>query len=311
MAWEKLGRVYVPRGDAPWARRRAFLPTSLVLDDQRIRVFVACLDDELVGRLGYVDVDPSNPTNVLAVSERPVLDIGEPGMFDDSGVNPLSVFRRDGRIWLYYMGWQTTAKVPYLLFTGLAYSDDEGLTFSRHARVPVLDRTPAEPLLRTGAFVLPVEGGGFRAWYSSGDGWITSEGRLRPTYGLRYAESEDGVTWPARGIPCLEPRRPDEYGLARPFVLPHGGRLRMWFSVRSHSRGYRLGYAESLDGVCWERRDQEAGIDVSLGGWDSAMVHSAWLQETRFGTYLFYNGNNYGETGFGVAALRSPSTEEA
>jgi hypothetical protein len=218
------------------------------------------------------------------------------------------VLRRDGRLWLYYMGWQRTARVPYLLFTGLARSEDDGRTFQRHAPVPVFDRTPAEPVMRSGAFVLPVERGGLRAWYSAAGGWIEAGGRTRPSYGLRYAESEDGVAWPAEGAVCLEPAGPDEYGLARPFVLDDGDRLRMWFSVRSHSRGYRLGYAESADGIAWERRDELAGIDVSSDGWDSEMVHSCWVQPTRHGTYLFYNGNNYGETGFGVAALTSPSS---
>jgi hypothetical protein len=303
MEWEKLGRVYVARDDAPWARSRAFLPTSLALDDERLRVFTAFLDDDLVGRIGYVDVEAANPTRVLGVSQQPALDIGKPGTFDDSGVNPLSLFRRDGRVWLYYLGWQRALRVPYLLFTGLAYSDDDGLTFRRHSPVAVFDRSPAEPLLRAGAFVLPRDGGSFRAWYSSGDGWVASEGRMRPSYGLRYAESDDGVAWPAEGAGCLEPAGPDEYGLSRPFVLDHGDRLSMWFSVRSHSRGYRLGYAESDDGVSWDRRDHEVGIDVSDEGWDSEMIHCGWLQDSGGERYLFYNGNDYGETGFGVARL--------
>jgi hypothetical protein len=308
VAWEKLGRVYVAQGEEPWAQRRAYLPTSLAIDEQRIRVFVAFLDDDMVGRLAYVDVSARDPTEVLNVSERPVLDVGEPGTFDDSGVNPLSLFRHDGRVWLYYVGWQRSTRVPYFLFTGLAYSDDDGLSFRRHARVPVLDRTDAEPTLRSGTFVTPArDGGGFRAWYVAGESWIESRGKPRPTYGMRYLESPDGVTWPQQGTPCLEPAAPDEYGFGRPYVLDDGERLRMWYSVRSHSLGYRLGYAESADGIVWERRDDEAGIDVSDDGWDSEMIHCGWVQPTPFGTYLFYNGNGYGETGFGVAALRSSS----
>jgi hypothetical protein len=305
--WHKLGHVYTAAGERPWARSRAYLPTSLALDDERIRVYVAFLDGELVGRLGYVDVDASDPTRVIGVSEQPVLGAGQPGTFDDSGVNPTSVFRHDGRIWLYYVGWQRSTRVPYLLFTGLAFSDDGGDTFRRHARVPVLDRSDVEPTLRSGAFVAPQAGGGFRAWYVSGDRWVESQGKLRPSYGLRYAESPDGVSWPAAGTPCLEPAAPDEYGFGRPYVMDDGGRLRMWYSIRSHSRGYRLGYAESRDGIAWERRDAEAGVDVSAEGWDSEMIHCGWLQRTANGTYLFYNGNGYGETGFGVAALTSSS----
>jgi hypothetical protein len=305
--WEKLGRVYVADGQLAWAQSRAYLPTSLALDERRVRVFVAFLDADMVGRLGYVDVEASDPTRVLEVSERPALDIGPPGAFDDSGVNPLSVFRHEGVVWLYYVGWQRATRVPYLLFTGLAYSDDDGATFRRHARVPVLDRTDAEPTLRSGAFICEAPSGAFRAWYVTGERWIESQGRMRPSYAMRYAESPDGVSWPAAGTPCLDPAAPDEYGFGRPYVMDDGGRLRMWFSVRSHSRGYRLGYAESDDGIAWERRDEQAGIDVSADGWDSEMIHCGWVQPTASGTYLFYNGNGYGATGFGAAVLRSSS----
>lgn len=304
MRWEKLGRVYVAAGEQPWAKSHAYLPTSIVLDDQRLRVYVAFLDDRQVGRIGYVDVDPTDPTRVLEVSRQPALDVGAPGMFDDSGVNPLSVFRHEGRLWLYYVGWQRATTVPYLLFTGLAFSHD-GDSFQRHQRVPVLDRTDAEPMLRTGAFVQCDENSRFRAWYAVGDEWIEAGGRERPTYGIRMAVSTDGVTWPLRGVPCLAPVPPDEYGFGRPFVLDDGERLRMWYSIRSHSRGYRLGYAESDDGIAWERRDSEVGIDVSETGWDSEMIHCAWIHQAGDESYLFYNGNDYGATGFGVARSSS------
>jgi hypothetical protein len=268
-------------------------------------VFVAFLDSDMIGRIGFVDVAAADPTRILGVSERPALDVGDVGMFDDSGVNPLSVFEHRGTLWMYYVGWQRSWRAPYLLFTGLAHSEDGGLTFKRYSRVPVLDRTSEEPMLRSGTFVMAGSAGGFRAWYVTGDRWIESRGKRRPTYEMRYLESHDGVTWPHKGTPCLVPVEPDEYGFGRPYVLDDDGRLRMWYSVRSHSRGYRLGYAESTDGVEWQRRDAEVGIDVSAEGWDSEMIHCGWLQSTAQGTYLFYNGNNYGETGFGVATLRS------
>lgn len=65
----------------------------MMLDERRIRVYVAMCDASTVGRIGYVDVDARDPTKVLAVSARPVLDIGEPGCFDDNGVNPISIVR--------------------------------------------------------------------------------------------------------------------------------------------------------------------------------------------------------------------------
>jgi hypothetical protein len=64
-----------------------------------------------------------------------------------------------------------------------------------------------------------------------------------------------------------------------------------------------MGYAVSADGRSWKRCDDQAGIDISPSGWDSEMIYSAAVEATEYGTYLFYNGNGYGRTGFGWALL--------
>jgi predicted GH43/DUF377 family glycosyl hydrolase len=300
MDWRKLGRVYVPDGEQDWAVSHAFCPTSIQLDEDRIRVYVAFLDRERVGRIGFVDVEAANPLNVLNVSADPVLDIGAPGEFDDNGVTPLSLCTDGDSLRLYYAGWQLGVRVRYFLFLGLAVSSDGGMTFERHSRVPVLERSDAEPLMRTGAHVHDT-GGRWRMWYAGGDEWVEDHGKIVPSYPLRYLESGDGLSWGPSGSICLAPNRDQEIGFARPFVVEDGGRLRMWYSIRPVGTDYRLGYAESDDGLEWERRDDLVGIDVSDHGWDSEMIGLACLQQTKYGTYLFYNGNNFGETGFGAA----------
>jgi hypothetical protein len=79
----------------------------------------------------------------------------------------------------------------------------------------------------------------------------------------------------------------------------------MFYSIRTRSKGYRLGYAESKDGVTWQRRDDDVGIDVSADGWDSEMIAYASVVAHGDKVYMFYNGNNCGATGFGYAILRS------
>lgn len=113
------------------------------------------------------------------------------------------------------------------------------------------------------------------------------------------------MKWGDVGRICMEFENNDEFGFGRPFVIKEEGLYRMWYSIRTRSKGYRLGYAESNDGINWLRKDGEVGIDVSSDGWDSEMICFASIQKTRYGTYMFYNGNNYGETGFGVALLSS------
>jgi hypothetical protein len=305
VGWRKLGRVYVAGDEHDWALTHAYCPTSMLLDEERIRVFVAFLDAEKVGRVGYVDVSAQNPLEVLEVSRQPVLDVGGPGCFDDSGVTPLSLCEGDEGLRLYYAGWQLGVRVRYFLFLGLAVSFDGGASFQRASRAPVLDRSDAEPLIRTGAHVQR-DGDCWRMWYAGGDSWVSDGGKEVPSYPLRYLESRDGIEWGPSGEACLEPVAGAEIGFARPCIVEDAGRLRMWFSIRpAGGEGYRLGYAESDDGRHWERLDERAGIGLSDSGWDSEAIGLSCLQPTKYGTYLFYNGNGFGEAGFG-AALEEP-----
>jgi hypothetical protein len=73
----------------------------------------------------------------------------------------------------------------------------------------------------------------------------------------------------------------------------------MWFCARGDS--YRLGYAESADGLAWERHDERAGLEPSDEGWDSEMIAYPCVFDRHGERYLFYNGNGYGETGIGYA----------
>lgn len=302
MRWRKMGLIYAPDGSQAWAKSHAMLPTPLDMGDGRLRIYVAFVDANTVGRIGYVDVEARDPSRVIEVSDSPVLDIGQPGAFDDNGAIPISVVRTGEEVRLYYAGYQLGIHVRYLLFSGLAISHDGGATFERHARVPVLDRSDSELLLRSAAYVLP-GGPPWRMWYVAGDRHISAGGTTRPTYNVRYIESEDGIHWPAEGEVAVDLESDDEYGLGRPFVTVWDGLYRMFYSVRSHSIGYRMGYADSTDGRTWIRRDDQAGIDISASGWDSEMIYAASVVLSEHGTYMFYNGNDYGRSGFGYALL--------
>lgn len=300
--WQKLGRVYVAGGEHSWAQSHAILPTSLMLDSERIRVYVALLDHEHIGRIGFVDVEARNPLNILRVSETPALDIGVAGTFDERGVTPLSVVCHQDKIFLYYNGWQLGHGVRYYLFAGLAVSHDGGETFQRWSQAPILDRSDGELFVRSAVHVMR-DDDRWKMWYIAGDKWIDSNGKQLPSYNMRYLESSDLTTWARNGRVVLDLANADEFGFGRPYILTEGQLYKMWYSIRSLSKGYRLGYAESADGLHWDRKDADVGIDVSSTGWDSTMITFPNIQITSYGTYMFHNGNNYGETGFGVAVL--------
>jgi hypothetical protein len=138
----------------------------------------------------------------------------------------------------------------------------------------------------------------------SGTGWTTVNDKPYPRYVVRSADSADGVSWSGGGPECID-LVGDEFGIGRPWVVRDPDRYRMWYSIRSHSRPYRIGYAESADGLTWERQDHRAGIEASESGWDSEMVCYAAVIDAGGRRLLFFNGNQNGRTGFGVAVLES------
>lgn len=305
MRWEKRGRIYVPPGDVPWAQHYAFPPTPYRLNDETLRLYVAFCDEHTVGRAGYVDVLLAAPETIVAVSPAPVLDIGEPGMFDENGVLPTSIVPVGDELYMYYVGYQLGYGVRYYQFQGLAVSRDGGESFQRAQRVPVIDRSDAEPLNRTSAFVQR-SGDGFEMWYVGGGDWTVVGDKPLPTYNIRYLQSPDGVRWGSTGTVCVDYADADEHALGRPWIWRHGDQTLMMFSSRTRSKDYRLGLARLVDGNRWERCDDEVGIDVSPDGWDSEMIAYGSIVQDGDRVLLFYNGNERGRSGFGYAVLAEP-----
>ncbi len=300
MRWRKKGLIYAPAGHG-WARSHGHLPTVDPTVTETLRVYFTGLDEHNYGRIGYADLDRGEPARILALSPEPVLDLGEPGAFDDCGVVASCIVGFQGAKLLYYHGFQRTAQAPYLLFTGLAVAGADG-RFRKHASVPVLDRIAGDPFIRAAPCVV-ADGDLLKMWYVSCTGWFPQHGGLHYRCNIRYATSRDGIAWTSPDLVCLAPEGEDEYAVGRPWVLHEHGRYRMWYSRRGFQEPYRMGYAESADGLTWERKDEQVGIGRSAAGWDSEMVCYPCVADVAGRRLMFYNGNRRGASGFGYAEL--------
>jgi predicted GH43/DUF377 family glycosyl hydrolase len=302
MIWRKLGHIYRPTGQLPWAHSYAAFPTVEMRGPDTVRVYITSLDDQNFGRGGFVDLDAGDLTKVIRASEEPILDLGPIGDFDDAGANPFTVLDFGGKKLIYYQGWQRTLRAPYAIFTGLATGTGEG-PFTRSSRLPVLERSEEEPHIRGAPFIIN-ENGRLRMWYVGSGEWSYRGDQLHYHVNIRYAESDDAVHWQVDPTVCIAPGD-GEYGVGRPVVIKDGLIYRMWYSVRAFERPYAMGYAESNDGLNWERLDHKVGITRSDSGWDSEMVCYGYVLNIRGQLTMFYNGNQHGATGFGCAVLES------
>jgi len=298
--WIKKGLLFAPHENSDWLHSHAALPVVDAKDDG-YRVYFSSRDQRGRAQVGFFETDAAFQS-VIRVSEHPVIGLGPLGAFDDSGITTSWIVNHKNKKYHYYSGWSLGVSVPFYFFVGLAISEDGGVTYERVLPSPVLERNSVDPYLTASPCVL-VEDGRWRMWYVSGTGWEMKEGRTEHRYHIKYAESDDGIRWQREGLVCIDFRFADEYAISRPCVIKDEGVYRMWYASRGSS--YRIGYAESDDGLAWTRKDKESGIDVSASGWDSEMLAYPYVLKQKGVYYMLYNGNDYGKTGIGIATMDS------
>ena len=271
------------------------------------RVYYCSRDASNQSRISYFDIEAGNPRNVLYRHHAPIVELGKLGAFDDAGMMPSSIVNVGQSKYLYYTGWSVRKSVPYHNAIGLAISHDDGQTFHRLGEGPVLGITLHEPYFIGTATVMHEEVN-WKNWYAACTGWEMVDGKAEPRYHLKYAESVDGIQWERKGIVAIDYLDSQEGGLVRASVVREAGVYRMWYSRRSmqsyrtsRKHSYRIGYAESDDGVHWRRMDERADIDVSANGWDSEMIAYPCVVQAGKGLFMFYNGNGFGQSGIGYA----------
>ncbi|HNM64003.1 MAG TPA: hypothetical protein PKM04_04890 [Accumulibacter sp.] len=316
--WRKLRRIFDPRDFrlANGCREFAQAPQAVVFTDfVRIYFSTRCRDPagggNYLSHVAFVDV-AKHSFEILAVAGHTVIPLGRPGCFDEHGIFPLHVLRHGALLYGYVCGVNRRVSVPVDSAIGLAVSRDQGLTFQRVGRGPLLAASLHEPCLIADPCVRVVNDV-FHMWYIFGAGWQRSG--TSPTidriYKIGHAQSPDGVRWAKDdGRQIVSTRLGADECQAMPTVIELAGRHHMFFCYRAchdfrhnRARAYRLGHAHSDDLLSWTRDDDEMRLERSADGWDSEMLCYPNVFACDDAVYLLYNGNDFGRHGFGVAIL--------
>ena len=299
----------MPDGAHYWNKAYASVPTVYKIGNGRLRVYFATRDEINRTHISFIEVEAENPGNVLYIHDQAIIKPGTPGMFDDCGAMPSHVIDVNDEVWMYYLGWNVRNTIAYHNAIGLAISKDGGITFQKYSEGPLFDRDYKEPYYSAVPYILR-ENDVWKMWYLSNTKWVEYKGKSEPYYHIKYAESADGINWNRLGKVAIDYRDEHECGIVRACVIKDVGNYRMWYAHRNledyridRKNSYRIGYAESLNGIDWNRKDSQVGIDVSESGWDSEMIEYPFVYDYNGKRYMMYNGNQFGKTGFGYAEL--------
>ena len=318
MKWKKLGHIFDPTKwddgiERHWMKTHSQCTHSLVLKNS-VRIYFSCRpeNDEngfAKSYTSFLDLDKNDLTKIIRVSDKPIIPLGELGTFDEFAVYPSSSIRHGGKILFYYAGWTRCQSVPFNTSIGLAISEDEGETFKRIGKGPILSADIEEPFVISGPKIRKFNDKWYM-FYLAGRKWIDHKGKPEIIYKNRLATSYDGINWKRYNKDIIPDILGENECQAGPDVFYKDGLYHMYFAYRegldfrdSPGRGYKIGYATSKNLFDWERKDSESGIQYSNLGWDSTMHHYPHVFQLEGKYYMTYNGNDFGKYGFGIAIL--------
>lgn len=317
MKWKKLGKIFDPREHKLLNNCFEFAqsPQTLVFDSF-VRIYFSTREKDKTGKylshIAFVDFDKSFQ-NILNVSSKTVIPLGNLGCFDEHGIFPINVLKQNDKILAYTTGWNRKVSVSADASIGFAASYDNGLTFSKLGNGPILTATLNEPFLVCDGFVAFFRDT-YHMWYIFGTQWTSFVKDQAPdrVYKIAHATSKDGINWEKEGRKIISDKINNEECQALPSVIEYDNLYHMVFCYRhasgfrtDSSKSYRLGYAYSHDLVDWTRDDEILGIDLSTNDWDSEMMCYPHLFKVENNVYLLYNGNQFGKEGFGLAILEN------
>lgn len=316
MKWEKLGKIFDPTKHklANNCFDYAQSPQALVFEDF-VRIYFSTREKDKTGKylshISFVDMD-KNFKEIKGTSKGTVIPLGGLGCFDEHGIFPMNILRDGSRILGYTGGWNRRKSVDNDGSIGLAISEDNGLTFKKFGNGPVLTSSLHEPFLVIDPFVQKY-GNIYHMWYIYGTKWIKHTKSANPdrVYKIGHATSSDCISWQKEGRQIIsDTLNPDECQ-ALPTVIDYCDKYHMFFCYReainfrrNKDRGYKIGYAFSVDLRNWTRDDANAGIEMSGDGWDSEMLCYPHIFRCDNNIYMLYNGNEFGRYGFGIAILK-------
>lgn len=300
-AWEKIGLIY--QNQQPDFTHAA-VPIARLVRDDIFEVYFSARDSGNRSVPFSLLIDLSS-LEVIEIRDTPVLLPGNPNEFDADGVMPTCLLSEGELLYLYYIGWKRQQDVPFRNAIGVAVSKDQGKTYSKHSNVPILERNIHDPAFVASCDILK-DGSLYKMWYLSALKWSDHGAQWTAHYHIKAATSTTPISWKGSSHVAIDFKDHSEYAISTPRVHKReSGGFKMWYSHRGSARNktYRIGYAESADGLTWTRKDDEVLLPPSPEGWDSEMVCYPFVFVHRGAHYMLYNGNGYGKSGIGLARL--------
>ena len=177
---------------------------------------------------------------------------------------------------------------------------NDNFELSLDSETPFLALDEDDPISLSYPWVTHADGQ-YEMWYGSTVTWDAGNGEM--VHEIKHATSNDGLTWQKQGN-AIPYQVNEAQAFSRPTVYELNGSRNMLFSYRSgDGSSYRIGESAQQQDQTWGKPKQVEGLLSAGDDWDSTMVEYPFVWQHKDQTYMAYNGNEYGKSGFGLASL--------
>ena len=286
--------IISPKILSDWQKGGIITPTPFVMK-KCIRVFSGFRDNKGISRIGYIDLDKTDPTKIKFITPRPILDIGEPGNFDDNGMILGDIIYHKKYYYMFYVGFQIPKKNKFLAFTGIAKSKG-GSKFVRLKKTPILDRNNDGSKIRAIHSVIKKKNK-FQFFLGEGDKIIKINNKLYPSYDTKMFEYDNFYFPPDIKSKKIIYRKNNEYRLGRPSIFKYKNTTNLLFTYDTYQKKYHYGFAKEKNGK-FERCDKHFIVSrTGKKGDDKMICYPRFFIGKNNKKFIVYSGNDMGKTG--------------
>ena len=291
--WTRLGRILSPNQNFIKSIKigQSFIePTN----NHIINIYFTHRNTDNISYISKVKYNLKKKQKVKN-SFKKILSPGNYGHFDFHGVSYPAIINFKNKKKIFYVGWQKGGKnqLPFKNNLGLC---DLSKKPNRISKAPIIPTDDIDPLNTGSCFALK-KNNHIKLWYTSFLEYKNNKNNYEHIYSIRYATSKNLFKWKKNKKICI-PFRKNEIAISKPSVIYYKKKFHMWFCARG--KNYKIGYAESKNGIKWIRRDNQFKVVGKPEKWDKLAMSYPSVIKYKKKLLMLYTGNDYGKAGMGM-----------
>ena len=139
-------------------------------------------------------------------------------------------------------------------------------------------------------------------YYTSNLQWKKQGKKMIPRYLIKTGYSKNGYDWITNKKHTIKFKNSKEEAITRPWVIKLNKKFIMFLSLKI--KNYKITCATSNNGKNWRRKNINFIQKNSRIKFDSKSQEYASVAKVGSKLYMFYNGNDYGKNGVGLAICK-------